>query len=448
MKRLLAVIAVLVAALLVVIPAFALSSISGAVYSGSITIDNAGTLATNVSTIMPLSTSGLMTSGFLNATATDAAIRINSTTDAAFMPAPGDTTNWCIFVPTATTAQQIYTLYTAGTVSGGKVRYFPGATGMTNSVNFPNLGTTYEIEIAGYLDLTGGGYYVQYDMAVGPQHFWLYNAAGQVTVNINDSVNTDSVTTAGLTSGEHTLKVTSDATNVKIYWDGVLANGTGIAGKADILRTATLSVVANSTKDMVDAASVPYMSTFKVWISGVLRQNIAWNYDAAAPYEFTDLSGNNNHTIPTFRTTSSDADVSGTLATFTPVSEAKASGSGITEGTMISGLPAEPGGDIYVEGDTQGIPVAPLIDPALGVALIPIEAFWYPVAFGLAIAGGFWAYKKTEELLAQCALSGLIMAAFVGGGVLGDGLLPWWTVIVFVLEALMIVVIKHREVVR
>lgn len=118
---------------------------------------------------------------------------------------------------------------------------------------------------------------------------------------------------------------------------------------------------------------------------------------------------------------------------------------GVDSGTpLVDSAPAQPG-QMYTEGNTSGIPVAPLIDPALGEADIPVELFWYPIAFALAIALGIGAFGLTKTLIAQAIVSGAVMAAFCGGGVLGDGLLPYLTVLVFAIEAVLIFLIQEKQ---
>lgn len=118
---------------------------------------------------------------------------------------------------------------------------------------------------------------------------------------------------------------------------------------------------------------------------------------------------------------------------------------GAQSGTSL--VTAAPGAipHMYTEGNTAGIPVAPLIDPALSGAGIPEEAFWYPIAFILALVIGFAAYAKTRNLMVQAIVSGVVMAAFCGGGVLGDGLLPYLTVVIFAIEAGLILVIQEKQ---
>jgi hypothetical protein len=112
---------------------------------------------------------------------------------------------------------------------------------------------------------------------------------------------------------------------------------------------------------------------------------------------------------------------------------------------LVSAAPAQPG-NMYTEGHTGGLfGLGAILDPALTAANIPVEVFWYPVAFFVAILLGFLAYGWTRTIIIQAIVSAVTMAAFCGGGALGDGLLPYWTVLVFVIEAVMVFVIQEKQ---
>jgi hypothetical protein len=112
---------------------------------------------------------------------------------------------------------------------------------------------------------------------------------------------------------------------------------------------------------------------------------------------------------------------------------------------LISSAPDEIPG-MYDEGNTQGLlGLGPVIDPALDEADLDVEVFWYPIAFLVAIVVGFIAFAFTREMLIQALVSGMVMAAFCGGGVLGDGLLPYLTVVIFAIEALLIWIIQQKQ---
>jgi len=135
-----------------------------------------------------------------------------------------------------------------------------------------------------------------------------------------------------------------------------------------------------------------------------------------------------------------------TPAAIPPPATTEVTDPGLADGTaLVSSAPTAPG-HMYTEGHTGGLfGLGDLLDPALGATGTPVEVFWYPIAFLLALVLGFGAYKVTRSLLMQSIVSGVVMAAFAGGGVLGDGLLPFWTVLVFLIEAILVWLIQEKQ---
>jgi hypothetical protein len=135
-----------------------------------------------------------------------------------------------------------------------------------------------------------------------------------------------------------------------------------------------------------------------------------------------------------------------------PISDARCNLCSASSQTFITTTPPEPSG-MYDEGSTAGIPGANLVNDAIanagiatdGLGVVHTEVFWYPLAFLIAIVLGFGAYGLTKEIIVQAAVSGIVMACFAGGGVLGTGLLPWFTVLIFAIEAVLFVIIKARQ---
>lgn len=119
---------------------------------------------------------------------------------------------------------------------------------------------------------------------------------------------------------------------------------------------------------------------------------------------------------------------------------------GAAEGTaLVSSAPDEPD-SMYDEGSTGGLlGLGDIIDPALGETGTPVEVFWYPIAFVVSIVIGFAGFGLTKSLLMQAIISACVQAIFVGGGVLGPGLLPFWTVLVFLIEGILIWLISEKH---
>ncbi len=109
---------------------------------------------------------------------------------------------------------------------------------------------------------------------------------------------------------------------------------------------------------VLENGSMPYMESHEITIGGTQAQFIEWEYAAT----FTDQSANSNDATPTFRTDSSDADVTADMVRFAPISEAQAPGFVLTDpnpfltpdtGNITSGFTTTP--------PTGTFPLAPVI---------------------------------------------------------------------------------------
>lgn len=123
------------------------------------------------------------------------------------------------------------------------------------------------------------------------------------------------------------------------------------------------------------------------------------------------------------------------------VTQAQAAVSDPGEGAgtaLITSVPSAPGRMYTNDVDPGILGLGPLISQAAAPSNTPLEAIWWPVSFVLALIAGFAAYGATRTLLIQALVSALVMAAFAGGGLLGDGILPYWPVLLFSIEAILI----------
>ena len=107
------------------------SDISNALYYGTIIISNNSTANTNVATVANISTTNLISGGYLNSTANNTVMRNSSGADVPFMPAYSPLSPWwCMWVSTiGEDAYLTYLLYT-GNSFDGEIRYFPDSGGM------------------------------------------------------------------------------------------------------------------------------------------------------------------------------------------------------------------------------------------------------------------------------------------------------------------------------
>jgi len=167
----------------------------------------------------------------------------------------------------------------------------------------------------------------------------------------------------------------------------------------------------------VENGAMPYMEYTSITIDGDVAGYWKWEYGTT----FDDQSVNNNTATPSFRTTSSDTDLTasviaqeGLVTASTPV------GAVIGGWTMIGELPDTPdnlfteGGDSYGVGDFN---IGELITDAAEGAGQDATIWHILIAFGLALLVMFGVYKTTHNY-AIGQRGSLILAAFAAEGVL------------------------------
>ncbi len=254
------------------------------------------------------------------------------------------------------------------------------------------------------------------------------------------------VTATGITSGIRRVVTEADGVDltISVYTDAdVLIDD-------DTVALAGASVTDNANNWVFYANSVmPYANYYKHTVNGTL---IVW-YQPNAIILTTVLpdregaAQNGAFTWGTLGGTpvGNPVNVTVSMTSFVPDSLSEAVFTALDGTTFITDLPdAIP--NMYDEGETGGLfGLEGLVNPALALAGIPESMFWYPLAFAVAIALGFLAYGWTRQLLVQAVVSGVVMALFSIGGVLGDGLLPFWTVLIFIIEAILLMVIQERQ---
>ncbi len=150
---------VLIASLLLT-PLVALAStVSGATYSGVIVISNNSTsAASNVATIMTLSSADMLSQGWIDASFSNVAIQNSSGADVPFMPSINATIPWALWVPSmGANSFSNYILYTGGSDMGSIKYYFPGTGGMTITDNGSlELRDNFTVVVSGFVDTDNG----------------------------------------------------------------------------------------------------------------------------------------------------------------------------------------------------------------------------------------------------------------------------------------------------
>ena len=117
---------------------------------------------------------------------------------------------------------------------------------------------------------------------------------------------------SGLSSGEKDFAIWADGSDLHIAVDGSESDNASIGSGSIADNTDNWTMLTNGV--------MPYADNITVEIDGTLAGSWDWEYDTT----FQDDSAYDNDATPTFRTTSSDPDVSAELLTFGPISEAQA----------------------------------------------------------------------------------------------------------------------------
>lgn len=139
--------------------------------------------------------------------------------------------------------------------------------------------------------------------------------------------------------------------------------------------------------------SMLYAEYQEITVAGVQRQYVDWEYGTT----FTDSSGNSNDATPTFRTTSSDADVTASLVNFSPSTESTLSSFTLsTSYDILSGNVSVPSG-MYATGNISTFIPSEPISEILSAAGMPSAAWWYPFVYFLLAVVGFTAYGLTTH---------------------------------------------------
>lgn len=141
--------------------------------------------------------------------------------------------------------------------------------------------------------------------------WWATDSSGFMTTKqIDTGAGITPLVAQNVPDGEYSPYLTADGTNV---W---LVVGTHVSSNTSI----TSGISDTNTNWQFGGTGTPYMGRIREWVGGNLKGDWQWQYAAT----FTDASGNGNTGTPTFRTTSSDPDVSAYILQFGPLAESTA----------------------------------------------------------------------------------------------------------------------------
>jgi hypothetical protein len=217
-------------------------------------------------------------------------------------------------------------------------------------------------------------------------------------------------------------------------------------GTGDIATRSTLASVPNNDSDWtIGGNATPYIEYFKLYKAGALNCHIEWEYDTT----FHDLSLNGNDATPSFRTASSDPDVSARLFSFRPITLA------IAPAYAVTGAPDFISANITMGGGFSSDNVSPGGPPGTGLIEDVSESggtppiILYGVFGGLAVAmsGLFVTFMERKSgagggtLLLRILIQSVIIGLFVT-----FAKFDWWMIIMFLfLAAGVAVASRHIE---
>jgi hypothetical protein len=160
----------------------------------------------------------------------------------------------------------------------------------------------------------------------------------------------------------------------------------------------------------------------KITVGGVLKGSWEWQYATT----FTDLSGNSNDATPSFRITTTDADVSVAVINYAAcnqsafiVGDDEDAVEIVTDddlGTMPTGW--------YVNLHPENLPGGQQITDFLEEMNFPSAFLWLSLAFGGGAIITILSFGLTRKLL-PCAVAGLIWQVF-WCATIG---VPWWVLV-------------------
>ncbi len=242
---------------------------------------------------------------------------------------------------------------------------------------------------------------------------WSGTATADINISITGNANNTIVTAADISSSEHVYKISLSAGTMNIYIDGLLEGSAAFA----------VSITDNANNLVIGAnGSMPYLYYAKITVGGVLKGSWEWQYAAT----FTDLSGNSNDATPSFRTTTTDADVSVSVISYTACNQsAFITGEDdeaveIVTDDDIGEMPDGWYGDLHPEN----LPGGQAISDFLENMDFPPAFFWYSLVYLGAAIVTMVSLGLTSELL-PCAAAGLIWQIFFCA-IIGTS---WWVLL-------------------
>jgi len=220
--------ALMIVCLVISSPAMA-STVTGSTFKGQINVVNSSWANANFVIPVTINTQNMIDGKYILDDFSDVALQDSANADVAFMPAEGAGNQWMMFVDDIVqNGTNNYYLYTGGTTSGGKLRYFPDTDGMTVHDDASlEPASAFEVETKGFVD-TGSG--ADKNLVLKTAAVQLYVSAertitasitGTVSTNISQTAYDDFFTVQGVNwaAQSFTPTISGLIQNVVLYLD-------------------------------------------------------------------------------------------------------------------------------------------------------------------------------------------------------------------------------------
>jgi len=224
-----------------------------------------------------------------------------------------------------------------------------------------------------------------------------------------------------------------DFNTLRMYLDGV-----------EVAQTYTEASTPDAASDwVIGSDATPYIGRYKHYVGGNLMSDITWEYGTT----FTDASGNGNGATPTFRTTSSDADVSAAITYFAPVSTATAPAFAVSDAPLLITANITTSGNFTSGAVTPGgIPGASVIDDAATAGGTPNIWIWGILTiFFLATSGLFISWlERTNGTGGATLLLRSVVTIVVFGMLISWGIFDFWMLTFYLVIAVAVMMMSRQ----
>lgn len=385
---------------------------SDANYYGVIRITNNSTVTNNVAANLSISTPAWISTGILNSSANDTTIQDAVGLDTAFMPGY-DTNPWIFYVDSVSANGSLNNTLYASNVTGVSPWYFPNTGGMTVLDNAEmELGTTkFNIEYQAIFDTSSGSIGSDIIDKGTSDYCRIYvSDTNELTVFIDSTGGAGGEVsfTATMTSGKHKLnwvRASTGSGNMTLNIDDVYAGSValGAAGPYD----------SGDDWNFCESPAVIAMEYIDWNVNDTQTGYWIWEYNTT----FTDQSGNDNTATPTFRTSCSSENVTASLISFSPISEAKSTTTGTGDWPeLIEDTPEEPE-TAYDEEERPGIFFEPIVYALANASGVPESFFFYIFSFLVIIIPiGMLSYRIHPSLTIKGAVMLSLIVLFAAPG--------------------------------